>query len=209
MIAAIYARKSTDQNLPDAEKSVTRQGEHATAYATRKGWTVGPIFQDDGISGAEFERRPGLTALLAALRPRPRFDVVIMAEPSRLGREQIETSARLKRITEAGVRVRYYLTDSEAVMDTALGKIVSALSSFTAEAEREAARARTYDALVRKAKAGHVAGGLVYGYENVRQAGHVERRIVEREAGAVRRLFELYAVGAGLRSIAATLTAEG
>ena len=24
MIAAIYARKSTDQNLPDAEKSVTR-----------------------------------------------------------------------------------------------------------------------------------------------------------------------------------------
>jgi hypothetical protein len=34
MIAAIYARKSTDQNRPDAEKSVTRQVEHATAYAT-------------------------------------------------------------------------------------------------------------------------------------------------------------------------------
>ena len=29
MIAAIYARKSTDQHLPDAEKSVTRQIEHA------------------------------------------------------------------------------------------------------------------------------------------------------------------------------------
>jgi DNA invertase Pin-like site-specific DNA recombinase len=42
MIAAIYARKSTDQNRPDAEKSVTRQVEHATAYATGKGWTVGP-----------------------------------------------------------------------------------------------------------------------------------------------------------------------
>jgi hypothetical protein len=27
MIAAIYARKSTDQNLPDAEKSVTRQAD--------------------------------------------------------------------------------------------------------------------------------------------------------------------------------------
>ena len=26
MIAAVYARKSTDQNLPDAEKSVTRTG---------------------------------------------------------------------------------------------------------------------------------------------------------------------------------------
>ena len=28
LIAAIYARKSNDQNLPDAEKSATRQVEH-------------------------------------------------------------------------------------------------------------------------------------------------------------------------------------
>jgi hypothetical protein len=32
LIAAIYARKSTDQHLPDAEKSVTRQVEHATVF---------------------------------------------------------------------------------------------------------------------------------------------------------------------------------
>jgi hypothetical protein len=31
MIAASYARKSTDQNVPDSEKSVTRRVEHATA----------------------------------------------------------------------------------------------------------------------------------------------------------------------------------
>ncbi len=37
MIAAVYARKSTDQNLPDEEKSVTRQVERARAYALRKG----------------------------------------------------------------------------------------------------------------------------------------------------------------------------
>ena len=43
MIAAIYARKCTDQTgVTDEEKSVTRQIEHATAYATRKGWTVDP-----------------------------------------------------------------------------------------------------------------------------------------------------------------------
>jgi DNA invertase Pin-like site-specific DNA recombinase len=74
MIAAVYARKSTDQNLPDAEKSVTRQVEHATAYAARKGWTVDPahVYQDDGISGAEFVTRPGFLRLLNALKPRPR-----------------------------------------------------------------------------------------------------------------------------------------
>jgi hypothetical protein len=31
------------------------------------------IFADDGISGAEFERRAGLMALMAALKPRPPF----------------------------------------------------------------------------------------------------------------------------------------
>ena len=41
MIAAIYSRKSTDQSaVADEAKSVTRQIEHARAYASRKGWTV-------------------------------------------------------------------------------------------------------------------------------------------------------------------------
>ena len=41
MIAAIYARKSTEQNgVGDEEKSVTRQIEHAKAYAAKKGWAV-------------------------------------------------------------------------------------------------------------------------------------------------------------------------
>jgi DNA invertase Pin-like site-specific DNA recombinase len=37
MIAAIYARKSTDQNIADEENSVTRQVERARQYAERKG----------------------------------------------------------------------------------------------------------------------------------------------------------------------------
>jgi DNA invertase Pin-like site-specific DNA recombinase len=105
LIAAVYARKSTDQNLPDPEKSVTRQVEHATAYAARKGWIVDPahVYQDDGISGAEFVKRPGFLRLMNALKPRPAFQVLIMSEESRLGRETIETGWCLKQIIEAGV----------------------------------------------------------------------------------------------------------
>ena len=63
MIAAIYARKSTEQaGVADEQKSVARQVEHARAFAERKGWTVGDehIYVDDGVSGAEFSTRPGL-----------------------------------------------------------------------------------------------------------------------------------------------------
>jgi site-specific DNA recombinase len=88
MIAAIYARKSTDQNVSDEEKSVTRQVQHARAYATKKGWTVGEgcVYSDDGISGAEFVKRPGFLRLMNALKPRPPFQVLVMSEESRLGR---------------------------------------------------------------------------------------------------------------------------
>jgi hypothetical protein len=53
-VAAIYARKSTDQSaVADEAKSVTRQVDHARAYAAKKGWRIDErfIFTDDGISG--------------------------------------------------------------------------------------------------------------------------------------------------------------
>ena len=97
MIAAIYARKSTEQNgVGDEEKSVTRQIEHAKAYASKKGWTVAEkhIYVDDGISGAEFVKRPGFLRLMNALKPRPAFQVLVMSEESRLGREQMRRRTR-------------------------------------------------------------------------------------------------------------------
>jgi site-specific DNA recombinase len=177
MIAAIYARKSTEQNLPDTEKSVTRQVEHATAYATAKGWTVDParVYVDDGVSGAEFARRPGFVRLMAGLRPTPPFDVLVMSEESRLGREQIETAYALKQLMTAGVRVFFYLEDRERTLESPTDKLLLSVTSFADEMEREKARQRTHDALVRKARAGYVPGGVTFGYDNQRVDSHVAR----------------------------------
>jgi DNA invertase Pin-like site-specific DNA recombinase len=38
------------------------------SFAATRGWTVVAEFEDDGISGAAFERRPGFQAMLAAAR---------------------------------------------------------------------------------------------------------------------------------------------
>jgi hypothetical protein len=83
------------------------------------------------------------------------------------------------------------------------------------ELEREKARQRTYDAMQRKARAGHVTGGRVFGYDNFEivgpdgQRSHVERRINETEAAVVRKVFELCATGAGFTRIAKTLNEDG
>lgn len=213
MIAAIYARKSTDEPGKDTDaKSVTRQIEQARAYAERKGWTVRPehVYSDDGISGAEFQKRPGLARLLAALdQKRCPFHVLIMSEESRLGREQIETSYVLKQLTDAGVRVFLYLDDRERTLDSAMDKVMLSLTNFGAELEREKASQRRYDTMVRKARAGKVTGGKVYGYQNVREASGVKRVIHEPEAAVVRRIFELYADGIGMLTIAHRLNGEG
>jgi site-specific DNA recombinase len=218
MIAAIYARKSTEQaGVADEQKSVARQIDHARQYATRKGWTIdeSAIFVDDGISGAEFAARPGFVRLMNALKPRPAFQVLVMSEESRLGREAIETAYALKQLVTAGVRVFFYLENRERTLDSPTDKIMLSLTAFADELEREKGRQRTYDAMQRKARAGHVTGGRVFGYDNLEIVGlngrrsHVERRINEREASTVRRIFEMSAAGQGVRAIAKRLNAEG
>lgn len=218
MVAAVYARKSTEQNsVGDEEKSVARQVEHAKLYATKKGWVVTDdhVYVDDGISGAEFVKRPGFIRLMNALSPRPPFQVLVMSEESRLGREQIETAYALKQITDAGVRVFFYLEDRERTLDNAMDKVMLSLANFASEMEREKARQRTYDAMLRKAKALHVTGGKVYGYDNTEVLGtngtraSVSRRINPEQAAVVRRIFELYAGGTGMMTIAHRLNDEG
>src|SRR5262245_66067407 len=119
MVAAIYARKSNEQaGVVDEQKSVARQVEHARAYAVRKGWVVADehVYIDDGISGAEFANRPGFLRLMNALKPRPRFQILVMSEESRLGREAIETAYALKQLVTAGVRAFFYLEDRERTL---------------------------------------------------------------------------------------------
>lgn len=218
MHAAIYARKSTDQSgISDDQKSIARQIEHATQYALARGWTVGPehVFSDDGVSGAEFSNRPGFLRLMNALKPRAPFQVLVMSEESRLGREAIETAYALKQLVVAGVRVFFYLENRERTLDSPTDKIMLSLTAFADELERVKARQRTYDAMARKARAGHVTGGRVFGYTNVDvidtagHRSHVALEINEPEAAIVRQIFELASAGNGFRHIAQSLNHAG
>jgi site-specific DNA recombinase len=138
-----------------------------------------------------------------------------MSEQSRLGREQFETGYVLKQIADAGVRVFFYADDREAVLDDPLQKMMLSLANFAAEMERDKARQRTHEAMLRKAKALHVTGGRVFGYDNIEVPGpdgkrlHVVRRVNEEQAAVVRRVFQMYAQGHGLVRIAKILNADG
>src|SRR5499426_840786 len=212
MIASLYCRKSTDDSDRNAEaRSTRRQIEGATAYARAKGWTVDPryVFVDENTSGAEWKQRPGFNALLAALDPRPPFGVVIVSELSRIGRDTVRTPAAVMRIEEAGVEIRSYLSDAPISLADESSEIHTIFNSLASSFERRRARQRTYDALRRRAEAGAVTGGRVFGYRNERYGtGYVRRVIDDAEAAIVRRIFTLYAEGDGLTRIAKRLNAD-
>jgi site-specific DNA recombinase len=221
VIAAIYARKSTEQ---ERGESVERQEQGCRALASAQGWHVDDryVFVDKAVSGAEFAKRPGLQALLATLAHRPvPVQLVLVTDKDRLGREQIETAYLLKQFARAGVRVVETTTGQPIALATPTDKVLLSVSSFAAEVERDQARHRTHQALLLKARQRQVTGGRVFGYLNrdVYPAGadstsrpkrcYVERVVHEPEAAVVRRIFELYARGMGLRTIAHRLNDEG
>jgi site-specific DNA recombinase len=215
MRAAIYARKSTDDNdRDDANKSVTRQVDVAREYAERKGWTVDDthVYMDDGISGAEYQNRPGLLRLMNHVKE---FDVLVMSESSRLGRDMTRNATYVVDILESDVRIFYYLTDEEEKADTPEQKIMLTLRSYASEVERQKASQRARDALAVKARKGYNTGGIVYGYDNIailaangsgeQVKSHTDYRVNEEQADVVRRLFRMYADGHGHMAIAKTM----
>ena len=107
------------------------------------------------------------------------------------------------------------MDDRERTLDSPTGKIMMSLAAFADELEREKARQRTYDAMQRKAKAGHNCGGRTFGYDNLDVLGpsgdraFVTYRVNDAEAVVVRRIFALAAMGEGLKSITKQLNAEG
>ena len=213
MNCAIYARKSTAETngVADEAKSVARQVEHAKAYAAQRGWTVADehVYVDDNYSGAVFSGRPAFVRLMAALKPKPPFGVLVMSEESRLGREQIEVSYALKQLVTSGVRVFCYLTDTERTLNSPVEKAMLALQTMADEMEREKARERLRDAALQRARHGYVTGGDCYGYRRRRtESAHVVREIDQVEADVVRRIFRLCRDGKGTRRIAQTLNRE-
>lgn len=66
MRAAIYCRVSVD----DRAVSLDAQEAGAREWCARQGHVVVAVHRDDGISGAEWDRRPGVQRVRAAVRIR-------------------------------------------------------------------------------------------------------------------------------------------
>lgn len=202
MRCAIYARRSTEEHQ---HASIATQTELAQNFAASKGWAVVQTFVDDGVSGSEFTERHGLNALLASRG----FDVVIVRDLDRIGRDMLRVPLLVEKLHERGVSVWCYSTGARVEIDDPMAKFLATALAFGRELEVRATRARVTERHRLLASKGFVTGGVVYGYRNVRTAEGVRHEIDDDQAAVVRELFARRAAGETERSLVLDLNRRG
>jgi site-specific DNA recombinase len=214
MIAAIYARKSTDQrNVAEDAKSVTRQIDNAKRFAASKGWTVDPayIYVDDGVSGAALRKLHARQRMLDLIYSgRAPFQVLIVQASDRLSRRDgDEAFAEQKRIARAGIELWFYAKGERFTFGDFRSNVTGILEREFGAEFRRAITEKTTESLLKKFRDGYVTGNLPFGYEGVRTPAGVKARFKEAEAEVVRRMYQMAADGVGLKRIAHTLNSQG
>lgn len=220
--AVIYARRSVEERgKADESKSVTRQVENARAFATSNGWQVVPelVFVDDGISGAEFEKRPRFQEMLAAAQRRE-FQVLIVSEQKSIAREMTRASTVIAELARAGVEIYEYVHGKCLTPRTHTDKLMSSVQGFADEDHLVKTSERVHEAHFKLPDRDLWPGGRVFGYSKEDIINGVDRdgrplrvgvklKVNAEEAPIIGRAFELYASGLGFKAVARTLNLEG
>ena len=200
-----YARYSSDRQSP---ASIQDQLRKCREFAERQGWEFleTNVYVDEELSGAGADR-PGYNRLLEATSRQPLpFEVLLLDDTSRLSRNLGNTMNLVDRLKFIGIRVVAVSQgiDSEDEQADVILTVHSLVDSLYI---KELAK-KTHRGLEGRALQGFHTGGRCFGYDNVREGSSVRLQINDMEAAIVRRIFEMAAEGASLRTIAKTLNKD-
>ncbi|MDO5124359.1 MAG: recombinase family protein [Eubacteriales bacterium] len=220
LITALYCRLSVEDKKDkngkqrrniDESNSISNQKMILQRYADDHGFYNCKFYIDDGYTGTNFDR-PAFKQMDADMRA-GKIGVIIVKDQSRLGREHIKTN-HLMEIVFHTYNVRFIAIndgyDSLNIKDMDFSGIRNYFNDFYAADTSKKIRA------VQKAKGErgeHLGTAVPYGYlKNPEYKGsqkeHPYLIINPETAPVVKRIFELYAGGTGIRKICAILERE-
>ena len=200
--AFIYCRISQDRT--GAELGVSRQEEDCRKLAAERGLTVSRVFVDNDISAYSGKKRPGYSAMLAALR-RGEASVVLFWHTDRLHRSPAELEEYIALCRECSVQ-NYAVKGGEVDLSTPEGMLRAGLLGQVARYESAHKADRVRRAMEQKAMKGEWLGGpRPFGWrfvDGVPEPHPVEAAVVVDVCNAVLK-------GQSLGSIVAGLNASG
>jgi site-specific DNA recombinase len=209
MIAAIYARVSSDQQKED--NTIASQTAAVLAFARDRGYAVAPdrVFEDDGYSGADLVR-PGLERV-RDLAAEGQLHAVLVYAPDRLSRSYAHQVLLIEEFARHGVETVFVRAPS---MATPEDRLLLQFQGMIAEYERAQILERSRRGKRHRARQGDVSvlSGAPYGYgyrpkTDQAAAGYA---VIEDEATVVRLVYERYTVGhLSIGAITRLLNARG
>ena len=203
----IYLRLSRDDEKDDESQSITNQRDYIMNYIIHNNLVLVDEYIDDGVSGTEFDRN-GWNRLIEDIE-NGRINMVITKDTSRLGRN---ISQSLYYSTEyfQEKNVRYIaLTDGIDTFDKSQNTDMLMFKAFYNEMYVKDISTKIKATLNSQKRNGKFMGGIApYGYErNIPYDKH-ELIINEEQATIVKRIYDLFINGMGVKKIANLLTDE-
>ena len=199
---AAYCRVSTTHE--EQQSSLENQIEYYSRYVSDKPrWRLVSIYYDRA-SGTRVSKRPGYQCMLKDCE-KGKIDLILVKSVSRFGRDALEVIRRVRKLKEMGIDV-YFETGGISAM-TADNLIMDAYAAFS-QAESQALSNNIKFGIRQRMRSGKTVLnhtqflGYTKGADGVLQ-------IVPEEAKVVRKIFELYLQGNGVRKIKRYLEGNG
>ena len=205
---ALYLRLSRDEDVSRESNSITNQRRILTEYAAEHGFSVVAEYVDDGVSGANFHR-PGFEKMLEDAKAK-QFQVIIVKDLSRLGRDHIGTGEHIERIFPSlGIRFIAMAEGYDSMFDEEPSADMVPIINFFNEFHAKQTSRKTKASKNAMAKAGKFIGSKApFGYLLDPEDKH-HLIIDEEAAGTVRQIFRYACDGLGYKAIARRLRDAG
>lgn len=201
-----YIRVSTAEQAEegysiDAQENVIRQ------KCEQEGVELVAVYADKGISGKSMTNRLQLQQMLQDAKE-GKFDEVWVWKTNRLARNQYDLLTIVKELERYDVAFK---SCSEAFeTTTSAGRLMMNLLASIGEFERETIVDNVKMGMKQRARTGKWNGGIVLGYKSVIiNENNTRLEVVPEEVTTVRKIFELYSAGKGLKAITNQLNHEG
>ena len=211
-ILALYTRVSTIEQSEEGY-SIDEQERLLRSWAEKNNYEVYKCYSDRGISGKDIKNRPALKELLKDAEEK-KFDMVISWKINRISRKLADVLKIVDILEKNDITFKSYSEPFET--DTPAGKMQFQMMALIGEFERGTIAQNVKMGMCAKAKSGEWCGGRVLGYDLVpidSQEGAKRKKnrltINEKEAEAVRFIFNEYVNGKGYKAITNQLNKLG
>lgn len=197
-----YCRVSSEKEMQ--LNSFDAQVKYYTEYINQhENWNLVKIYADEGITGTNTKRRSGLKDMLRDCKNK-KLDLIICKSISRMGRNTADLLKIVRETRELGIDI-FFENENIHTLGSGGEFLITVFASLAQDTSRQISENVVWglDKAMKK--------GTIFGNRYIMGYNLIDKKLVvnEEQAKTVRRVFDLFLDGNGIRTIAKILEQEG